>query len=52
MDLAALLIPIDETFAYQEVRNEPLVVVLLYAHSLSRRKRMNLRSGGFAIHPL
>ena len=41
VDLAALLIPIDETFAYQQVRNEPLVAVLPGAHSLSRRKRIN-----------
>ena len=41
VDLAALLIPIDETFAHQQVRNEPLVAVLPGAHSLSRRKRIN-----------
>ena len=62
VDLAALLIPIDETFAYQEVRNEPLVVVLPSAHSLSRRKRMNfsdladspfiLFDEGFALNAL
>lgn len=62
VDLAALLIPIDETFAYQEVRNEPLVVVLPSAHSLSRRKRMNfsdladspfiLFEEGFALNAL
>ena len=62
VDLAALLIPIDETFAYQEVRNEPLVVVLPSAHSLSRRKRMDfsdladspfiLFEEGFALNAL
>lgn len=43
VDLAALLIPTDGTFAYQEVRNEPLVVVLPTAHSLSRRKRLDFK---------
>lgn len=62
VDLAALLIPIDETFAYQEVRNEPLVAVLPGAHSLSRRKRINfsdladspfiLFEEGFALNAL
>ena len=62
VDLAALLIPIDETFAYQEVRNEPLVAVLPSAHSLSRRKGMNfsdladspfiLFEEGFALNAL
>lgn len=62
VDLAALLIPIDETFAYQQVRNEPLVAVLPGAHSLSRRKRINfsdladspfiLFEEGFALNAL
>ena len=62
VDLAALLIPIDETFAYQQVRNEPLVAVLPDAHSLSRRKRINfsdladspfiLFEEGFALNAL
>ncbi|HCN63936.1 MAG TPA: LysR family transcriptional regulator [Pseudomonas sp.] len=62
VDLAALLIPIDETFAYQQVRNEPLVAVLPGAHSLSRRKRVNfsdladspfiLFEEGFALNAL
>ena len=62
VDLAALLIPTDETFAYQEVRNEPLVVVLPSSHSLSRRKRMDfsdladspfiLFEEGFALNAL
>lgn len=62
VDLAALLIPTDETFAYQEVRNEPLVVMLPSAHSLSRRKRMDfsdlvdspfiLFEEGFALNAL
>ena len=62
VDLAALLIPIDETFGYQQVRNEPLVAVLPGAHSLSRRKRINfsdladspfiLFEEGFALNAL
>ncbi|KMN10729.1 LysR family transcriptional regulator [Pseudomonas sp. FSL R10-1350] len=62
VDLAALLIPIDETFAYQQVRNEPLVAVLPGAHSLSQRKRINfsdladspfiLFEEGFALNSL
>lgn len=62
VDLAALLIPIDETFAYQQVRNEPLVAVLPGAHSLSRRQRINfsdladspfiLFEEGFALNAL
>lgn len=62
VDLAALLIPTDETFAYQEERNEPLVVMLPSAHSLSRRKRMDfsdladspfiLFEEGFALNAL
>lgn len=62
VDLAALLIPIDETFAYQQVRNEPLVAVLPGAHSLSQRKRINfsdladspfiLFEEGFALNAL
>lgn len=41
VDLAALLIPMDETFDYQAVRNEPLIVVLPAGHALSRRKRID-----------
>ena len=62
VDLAALMIPIDETFAYQQVRNEPLVAVLPGAHSLSQRKRINfsdladspfiLFEEGFALNSL
>ena len=41
VDLAALLIPMDEAFDYQAVRNEPLIVVLPAGHALSRRKRID-----------
>lgn len=41
VDLAALLIPMDEAFDYQAVRNEPLIVVLPAGHALSRRKRVD-----------
>ena len=41
VDLAALLIPMDEAFDYQAVRNEPLIVVLPAGHTLSRRKRID-----------
>lgn len=41
VDLAALLIPMDEAFDYQAVRNEPLIVVLPAGHAMSRRKRID-----------
>lgn len=62
VDLAALLIPMDEAFEYQAVRNEPLVVVLSTRHPLSRRKRIDftdladspfiLFEAGFALNAL
>ncbi|WP_395606400.1 LysR family transcriptional regulator [Pseudomonas sp. B22129] len=41
VDLAALLLPVDEGFDYQPVRNEPLMAVLPLKHPLSRRKRID-----------
>ncbi|MCU1726920.1 LysR family transcriptional regulator [Pseudomonas sp. 7P_10.2_Bac1] len=41
VDLAALLIPMDEAFDYQAVRNEPLVVVLPAGHALCGRKQVD-----------
>ncbi|MBD8238933.1 MULTISPECIES: LysR family transcriptional regulator [Pseudomonas fluorescens group] len=38
VDLAALLLPIDEGFDYQPVRNEPLMAVLPISHPLAQRK--------------
>lgn len=37
VDLAALLLPIDEGFDYQPVRNEPLMAVLPISHPLAAR---------------
>ncbi|CRM02202.1 MULTISPECIES: LysR family transcriptional regulator [Pseudomonas] len=37
VDLAALLLPIDEGFDYQPVRNEPLMAVLPIGHPLAAR---------------
>lgn len=41
VDLAALLLPVDEGFDYQPVRNEPLMAVLPLNHPLARRKRID-----------
>jgi len=41
VDLAALLLPVDEDFDYQPVRNEPLIAVLPVSHPLARRKRID-----------
>ncbi len=41
VDLAALLLPIDEGFDYQPVRNEPLMAVLPISHPLAQRKRID-----------
>lgn len=41
MDLAALLLPVDECFDYQPVRNEPLIAVLPINHPLARRERID-----------
>lgn len=38
VDLAALLLPIDEGFDYQPVRNEPLIAVLPMNHPLTGRE--------------
>jgi DNA-binding transcriptional LysR family regulator len=41
VDLAALLLPIDEGFDYQPVRNEPLMAVLPSNHPLATRARID-----------
>ena len=41
IDLAALLLPTDEGFDFQPVRNEPLMAVLPMNHPLARRKRID-----------
>ncbi|KRP60440.1 LysR family transcriptional regulator [Pseudomonas trivialis] len=41
VDLAALLLPVDEGFDYQPVRNEPLIAVLPVSHPLALRKRID-----------
>ncbi|OIN52300.1 LysR family transcriptional regulator [Pseudomonas azotoformans] len=41
VDLAALLLPVDEDFDYQPVRNEPLMAVLPISHPLARLERID-----------
>ncbi len=41
VDLAALLLPVDEDFNYQPVRNEPLMAVLPRNHLLADRRRID-----------
>lgn len=41
VDLAALLLPVDEAFDFQPVRNEPLMAVLPVGHPLERRARID-----------
>jgi DNA-binding transcriptional LysR family regulator len=41
VDLAALLLPVDEGFDCQPVRNEPLIAVLPVSHPLARRERID-----------
>ena len=41
VDLAALLLPVDEDFDYQPVRNEPLMAVLPIRHPLAQRSRID-----------
>jgi len=41
VDLAALLLPVDEDFDYQPVRNEPLMAVLPISHPLAQRSRID-----------
>ncbi|KTC39104.1 LysR family transcriptional regulator [Pseudomonas poae] len=41
VDLAALLLPVDEGFDYQPVRNEPLIAVLPVGHPLALRQRLD-----------
>ena len=41
IDLAALLLPTDEAFDFQPVRNEPLIAVLPMDHPLAQRKRID-----------
>lgn len=41
VDLAALLLPVDEDFNYQPVRNEPLMAVLPISHPLASHTRID-----------
>jgi len=41
VDLAALLLPMDEGFDYQPVRNEPLMAVLPVEHPLAQNTRID-----------
>ncbi|WP_010208920.1 LysR substrate-binding domain-containing protein, partial [Pseudomonas sp. R81] len=41
VDLAALLLPVDEDFDYQPVRNEPLMAVLPMSHPLAHLERID-----------
>lgn len=41
VDLAALLLPVDDAFEHQAVRKEPLVVVMPVDHPLARRTRVD-----------
>ncbi len=41
VDLAALLLPVDDVFDYQPVRNEPLIAVLPLNHPLAGRERID-----------
>ncbi|MGY2197835.1 LysR family transcriptional regulator [Pseudomonas gingeri] len=41
VDLAALLVPIDEEFEYQEVRSEPLMVLMPRSHPLAGNKTVD-----------
>ncbi|GGC87737.1 LysR family transcriptional regulator [Chelatococcus reniformis] len=42
IDLAALLLPVSEEFAWQQVRREPLVALLPAAHALAQRTSVTL----------
>ncbi|MDR6677324.1 LysR family transcriptional regulator [Pseudomonas oryzihabitans] len=44
VDLAAILMPVPEEFDYQEVRSEPLMVVLPARHPLAGRQRLDIRT--------
>ena len=44
VDLAAILMPVPEEFDYQEVRSEPLMVVLPARHPLAGRQRLDIRA--------
>lgn len=44
VDLAAILMPVPEEFDYQEVRTEPLMVVLPARHPLAGRQRLDIRA--------
>jgi len=62
IDVAALLAPVDPEFEYQEVRVEPLMVVMPKAHPLAKEKRIGLADlkeyplilfeAGFALNPI
>jgi DNA-binding transcriptional LysR family regulator len=44
IDLAATLLPVSESFEWQDIRREPLMVLLPSAHILARRKSVDLAS--------
>jgi DNA-binding transcriptional LysR family regulator len=52
VDLAALLLPVDEDFDYQPVRNEPLMAVLPISHPGTAHTHRLHGLGGLALHPL
>jgi DNA-binding transcriptional LysR family regulator len=49
VDLAALLVPVDGEFEYQDVRVEPLMVVMPVDHPLAGRKQVDFAD--LADHP-
>ena len=44
IDLAASLLPVSQEFEWQDIKNEPLVVLLSATHALARRKSIDLAS--------
>ncbi|WP_339530729.1 LysR family transcriptional regulator [Pseudomonas mucidolens] len=62
VDLAALLVPVEGEFEYQDVRVEPLMVVMPVDHPLAGRAQVNfsdladspfiLYEAGFALNPI
>jgi DNA-binding transcriptional LysR family regulator len=44
IDLAATLLPVSENFEWQDIRREPLKVLLPSAHILARRKSVDLEA--------
>ncbi len=62
VDLAALLAPVDSDFEFQDVRVEPLMVLMACNHPLARKKKIDLLQlanvpfilfeEGFALNPI